>query len=166
MYHREHDRHFAHATSKKLVVNAKSDGTRKRNMHSRVEPKIAQHSNTSGELDNTHSARPQRREYRTEPASIERTEPHGSTSERSSFFAPGPADPRWQEIISRTPELAPAIEPTFRIMVNGLAFDMGDSRAPRLKCVGNGVVALCAATALVVLAQRSGIFELIKEKAF
>lgn len=59
MYHREHDRHFAHATSKKLVVNAKSDGTRKRNMHSRVEPKIAQHTNTSGELVNTHSARPQ-----------------------------------------------------------------------------------------------------------
>jgi hypothetical protein len=42
-------------------------------------------------------------------------------------------------------------------VVNGLAFDMGDSRAARLKCVGNGVVALQAAAAFVVLARRAGI---------
>ncbi|WP_434513799.1 DNA cytosine methyltransferase [Dechloromonas sp. ARDL1] len=73
------------------------------------------------------------------------------------LFAPGPSDPRWSAIIDRHPELAPALEPTFRRLVNGLAFDMGDSRAARLKCVGNGVVALCAAVASVVLLQRAGI---------
>jgi hypothetical protein len=45
-------------------------------------------------------------------------------------------------------------------MADGLAdgLDFG-TRAPRLKCSGNGVVALCAAAAFVVLAQRSGIFD-------
>lgn len=45
-----------------------------------------------------------------------------------------------------------------RMLVNGLAFDMGDSRAARLKCVGNGVVPLSAAIATVVLARRAGLF--------
>lgn len=72
------------------------------------------------------------------------------------LFAPGPADPRWPAILAAHPELAPALEPAFRRVVDGLAFDMGDSRAARLKCIGNGVVALQAATAFVVLAGRAG----------
>ena len=84
-------------------------------------------------------------------------EAHGPTSQLCGLFAPGPADPRWAAIIDRHPELAPALEPTFRRLVNGLAFDMGDSRAARSKCVGNGVVALCAAVAFVVLLKRAGI---------
>ena len=82
---------------------------------------------------------------------------HGSASELCGLFAPGPADPRWGAILAQYPELAPALEPTFRQLVNGLAFDMGDSRAARLKCVGNGVVPLCAATAAVVLFRRSAL---------
>ncbi|MGH6627616.1 MAG: DNA cytosine methyltransferase [Burkholderiaceae bacterium] len=74
----------------------------------------------------------------------------------TSLFAPGPADPAWAGIIAENPHLAPALEPTFRGVVNGLAFDMGDCRAARLKCVGNGVVALTAATAAVVLLRRAG----------
>jgi DNA (cytosine-5)-methyltransferase 1 len=85
-------------------------------------------------------------------------ETHGSVSELCGLFAPGPSDPRWGEILERFPEVAPALEPTFRSVVNGLAFDMGDSRAARLKCVGNGVVALSAAAAVVILARRAGIF--------
>lgn len=84
-------------------------------------------------------------------------ETHGSTSQLCGLFAPGPADPRWTGILAEYPELAPALEPAFRGVVNGLAFDMGDSRAARLKCVGNGVVALCAATAVVVLVRRAGL---------
>ena len=89
-------------------------------------------------------------------------ETHGSISQLCSahaagLFAPGPADPRWASIISHHPHVAPALEPGFRSVVNGLAFDMDDCRAQRLKCVGNGVVALCAAAAFVVLFQRSGI---------
>lgn len=86
-------------------------------------------------------------------------ETHGSVSEFCGLFAPGPSDPRWRDILDEFPEVAPALEPTFRSVVNGLAFDMGDSRAARLKCVGNGVVALSAAVAFVVLARRAGIFE-------
>jgi hypothetical protein len=86
---------------------------------------------------------------RPEPASVHRA---------LDIFAPGPGDPAWAGILAEHPELAPALEPTFRSVVDGLAFDMGDSRAARLKCVGNGVVALCAATAFVVLARRAGLF--------
>jgi len=78
------------------------------------------------------------------------------------LFAPGPSDTRWPGLIARFPWLAPALESTFRGVVNGLAFDMGDCRAARVKCVGNGVVPLCAATAFVLLALRSGIFEGMK----
>lgn len=73
------------------------------------------------------------------------------------LFAPGPADPRWPAILDDHPELAPALEPAFRSVVDGLAFDMGDSRAARLKCVGNGVVALQAAAAFVVLVRRARV---------
>jgi len=85
-------------------------------------------------------------------------ETHGSTSKFCGLFAPGPSDPRWAAILREHPHLAPALEPAFRCVVDGLAFDMGDSRAARLKCVGNGVVALQCAAAVVVLARRAGIF--------
>lgn len=71
------------------------------------------------------------------------------------LFAPGPADQAWAGILAEHPELAPALEPTFRCVVDGLAFSMGDSRAARLKCVGNGVVALQAGVALVELVRRA-----------
>lgn len=87
----------------------------------------------------------------------ERAKP-GSVHRAFGLFAPGPADARWRDILDEFPEVAPALEPAFRRVVNGLAFDMGDSRAARLKCVGNGVVALSASAAFVVLARRAGIF--------
>ena len=82
-----------------------------------------------------------------------------STTEfhHDELFAPGPSNPRWTDIIREHPELAPALEPTFHQLVNGLAFDMDDCRAARLKCSGNGVVALQAALATVVLARRAGL---------
>lgn len=89
------------------------------------------------------------------------SDPHGlaepvAGGDALPLFAPGPADPRWPAILAEHPELAPALEPAFRRVVDGLAFDMGDSRAARLKCIGNGVVALQAAAAFVVLAGRAG----------
>jgi len=71
------------------------------------------------------------------------------------FFAPGPADPRWLAILAQRPELAPALEPGFCKLVDGLAFDMDDSRAARLRCIGNGVVAAAAAAAVVELVCRA-----------
>ena len=83
---------------------------------------------------------------------------HGPTEQlRRPFFAPGPQSPEWPAIINRHPELAPALEPTFRGELDGMAFAMDESRAQRLKCVGNGVVALCAAVAFVQLAKRAGL---------
>ncbi len=89
------------------------------------------------------------------------------------LFAPGPADPRWPAIIAAAPWLSPALsiegehdakaafqaaEPLLRGTPDGLANGLDFShRAPRLKCVGNGVVALQAAAAFVILARRSGI---------
>jgi len=86
-------------------------------------------------------------------------EAYGSTSQLCGLFAPGPADPRWAGILGGNPQLAPALEPAFRGVVNGLAFNMDDCRAARLKCVGNGVVALCAATAVVQLIRRAGFMK-------
>lgn len=81
---------------------------------------------------------------------------HGPTEQlRRPFFAPGPADPGWRDILQQWPELAPALEPGFRGMVDGVAFAMDESRAQRLKCIGNGVVPLCAAAAAVVLIRRA-----------
>lgn len=85
-------------------------------------------------------------------------EAHGPASELRGLFALGPADQRWSSILAEHPELAPSLEPDFRQLVDGVAFDMGDSRSARLRCAGNGVVPLQAAAALVVLARRSGIF--------
>ena len=90
-----------------------------------------------------------------------RQEPNGHARlEGRELFAPGPGDHRWADIIERSPWLAPALESNFRMLAHGLAFDMGDSRAARLRCVGNGVVALCAAAAVVELVRRSGIMNL------
>ncbi len=84
-------------------------------------------------------------------------EAYGSVTELCSLFAPGPSDQRWDEIIREHPERAPALESSFCKLVNGLAFAMDDCRAARLKCVGNGVVALQAGYAAAVLIKRSGI---------
>lgn len=80
----------------------------------------------------------------------------GATAELcgAPLFAPGPADPAWSEIIRRRPHLAPALESGFRGVADGVAHRMDDSRAQRLKCCGNGVVAAQAAAAFVELYRR------------
>ena len=108
-------------------------------------------------------------------------EPHGHAGLASrGLFAPGPADKAWRGILERTPWLAPALsieqqhdaaeafaatlasaEPVLRGVADGLACGLDfDHRAQRLKCGGNGVVALCAATAFVLLGRRAGLFGL------
>ena len=107
----------------------------------------AEHSGTGGELANTDiSGRRTGREQ--EGAAC------NATQYGQPIFAPGPADPGWAEIIRQLPHLAPALEPGFRGMVDGLAHRMDDSRAQRLKCCGNGVVAAQAAAAFVELYRR------------
>ena len=71
------------------------------------------------------------------------------------LFAPGPAAPEWAGIISASPWLAPTTEPGFRVLVNGLAYVLDESRAHQLRQVGNGVVPLQASVALVTLVRRA-----------
>lgn len=74
------------------------------------------------------------------------------------LFAPGPVSDRWEGIVANEPHLAPAIEPDVRVLVDGMAYLVDESRSDQLRAVGNGVVPLAAAVAFVVLARRAGIF--------
>ncbi len=83
-----------------------------------------------------------------------------------SLFAPGPADPRWRDIIESRPWLAPAIagvfseeaaEPGVCELADGMAHRLDPHRADQLRCAGNGVVPLQAACAFVELVRRSGV---------
>ena len=96
------------------------------------------------------------------------------------IFAPGPADAAWSGILGSRPWLAPALsieeqlnaqaafaaaQPVLRGMADGLAGGVDfDFRAERLKSCGNGVVALQAAAAFVVLARRSGVMAACRSK--
>ena len=71
------------------------------------------------------------------------------------LFAPGPLDPRWSAIVSNRPDLAPAVEPGVRMLADGMAYLVDESRAHQLRQVGNGVVPLQAAVALVELVRRA-----------
>lgn len=70
-----------------------------------------------------------------------------SQSNRAPLFAPGPAAD-WGQIPQM---LYPATEPGFRVLVDGLALVVDESRADQLRCGGNGVVATAAAVAFVEL---------------
>ena len=99
-------------------------------------------------------------------------EAHGPVEQlRAALFAPGPADASWRTILDASPWLAPALsieeqhdaqaafasaESVLCGTPDGLAARLDfDARAQRLKCCGNGVVALCAAAAAVVLVRRA-----------
>ena len=130
-----------------------------------TEPGPAQHSARQSEserlaLADSRSARPQGRELsgaRDDHRGGQKA--HGSASELCGAFAPGPVDPRWSGIIADYPYLAPATEPGVRVLADGLAYLVDESRGNQLRAIGNGVVALCAAAAFVQLARRAGIMK-------
>lgn len=71
------------------------------------------------------------------------------------LFAPGPLSPRWAAIVANRPDLAPAVEPGVRMLADGMAYLVDESRAHQLRQVGNGVVPLQAAAAVVELLRRA-----------
>lgn len=71
------------------------------------------------------------------------------------LFAPGPLDPRWAAIVANRPDLAPAVEPGVRMLADGMAYLVDESRAHQLRQVGHGVVPLQAAAAVVELLRRA-----------
>ena len=70
------------------------------------------------------------------------------------FFAPGPSDKRWPDILAERPYLAPATQPGIRGLVDGHTLVVDESRRDQLRCLGNGVVPLQAAVAVVELVRR------------
>lgn len=76
---------------------------------------------------------------------------------RAPVFAPGPDSPEWRDISCRLPHLTPATESGLRMLADGLAVVVDESRGDQLRCVGNGVVPLQAATAFIELFQRVGL---------
>lgn len=72
----------------------------------------------------------------------------------AGIFAPGPSDPRWPAIIAASPWLAPATQSGVRVVADGLALVVDQSRRDQLRCIGNGVVPLQAACAVVELVRR------------
>ena len=75
----------------------------------------------------------------------------------AQLFAPGPLDHRWPGIVANRPDLAPAVEPGVCMLADGMAYLVDESRAHQLRQVGNGVVPLQAAVAVVELLRRAGV---------
>lgn len=87
------------------------------------------------------------------------------------LFAPGPSDPIWRHFIGASRvgawervvtddeagacPWAPATKPGVRMLADGMAIVVDESRAHQLRQVGNGVVPLQAAAALVELVRRA-----------
>lgn len=80
-----------------------------------------------------------------------------SVCDAFGIFAPGPDSADWPGIINRYPWLTPTIESGLRGVVDGSSLVVDESRTHQLRALGNGVVPLQAATALVLLFRRSGI---------
>jgi len=82
------------------------------------------------------------------------------TDIQSNIFPPGPSEVlAWRRVVEDGSGdfRAPAIEPGLRVLAHGLALVVDQSRADQLRCGGNGVVALQAAVAFVVLGRRWGM---------
>ena len=69
-----------------------------------------------------------------------------------SVFPPGPGElEQWAGILAHHPHLAPAIEPGFCGVADGLSLDVGRHRSHQLRLHGNAVVPLVAAHAWIFL---------------
>jgi DNA (cytosine-5)-methyltransferase 1 len=55
--------------------------------------------------------------------------------------------------------LYPALEPGFRLLVDGRPVVLDESRTDQLRCGGNGCVPLSAAVAFIELVRRAGIID-------
>lgn len=80
-----------------------------------------------------------------------------TTSEfHRALFPPGPADrDAWREIIEDRPDLAPAIEYEIRGMASRIAGGIDFARPDQLRSLGNLVVPMQAALALLILLDRT-----------
>ena len=63
----------------------------------------------------------------------------------------------WQRAGQMRPDLWPAVEPGVRLLADGPPVLVDEYRVEQLRCIGNGVVPLCAAFAFIALAWRAGL---------
>jgi DNA (cytosine-5)-methyltransferase 1 len=76
---------------------------------------------------------------------------------RPSEWPPAPNDAdEWARVLAVRPDLAPAVEPEVRRVVDGMAGALALPRADQLRILGNGVVPAQAAFAFRILAERHG----------
>lgn len=78
-------------------------------------------------------------------------------AERASLFPPGPGDfDGWGRVVAdgSFDFRAPAVKPGVRVLADGLALVVDESRIDQLRASGNGVVAVQGAVALAVLLGR------------
>lgn len=115
--------------------------------------------NSSGAVADTGKPGLQGREFGGSPQEWNRSLAFGPASELREVcvFAPGPTSSQWSGIVRNQPFLSPAIESGVRVLADGLAVVVDESRSDQLRGGGNGVVPLQAATAFVLLARRAGI---------
>lgn len=84
--------------------------------------------------------------------------PYEGSGNNLPLSPPGPSDAdAWQRILRDHPYLAPAVESGVRVLVNGVAVVVDESRTDQLRAGGNGVVAIQGAAAFTVLARRAGL---------
>jgi hypothetical protein len=77
------------------------------------------------------------------------------TSHDRALFPPGPADrDAWRDIIAERPDLAPAVEYEVCSVADGIARGLDFTRADQLRGLGNMVVPLSGALALLILLNR------------
>lgn len=83
-------------------------------------------------------------------------ETHGPTEQSGrTLFPPGPSDrEQWAVILRERPDLAPAVESEIRGVASGSSGGMDFSRANQLRSLGNLVVPIQGAAALLTLLQR------------
>ena len=126
--------------------------------HSKVQQRHdgAKHQATSSQLGDDQIARLEGRCAGSKLDTQRWADEVGSIAKSSdALFAPSPANAGWGRIIANRPELAPAVEPDFCVVVDGVAANVDASRATRLRATGNGVVPLQAGCAYAELIKRS-----------
>ena len=104
---------------------------------------------------------PAARDFRSETGGGSDNEPFQQairthpTSHDRALFPPGPADrDAWREIIADRPDLAPAVEYEVCSVADGIARGLDFTRPDQLRGLGNMVVPLSGALALLILLNR------------
>jgi DNA (cytosine-5)-methyltransferase 1 len=132
-----------------------------RHKHQHVQQWLHGHESARGcgTLGNANSEHRQWGGQRSDESRRQESDGHAAELAGGSLFAPDRESERWGTILAERPDLAPAIESGLCVLVDGDSCGVDQHRSHQLRLCGNGVVPLCAATAIVVLLRRLGLTE-------